>query len=135
MILMVCIDDKDGMMFANRRQSQDRLLRQELLSLSENARLFLTPYSARQFSETSCFTVTENPECQAKKGDFYFVEDGALPFEQAEQIILFHWNRTYPADRCFPRAEALKNFHLVSTREFAGFSHKIITEEIWKKNP
>ena len=31
MIAVVCIDDKGGMLFNRRRQSQDRLLREDLL--------------------------------------------------------------------------------------------------------
>ena len=34
MIVMVCVDDKNGMMFNKRRQSQDRVLRQHMLVLA-----------------------------------------------------------------------------------------------------
>ena len=35
MILIVCVDDHNGMMFNHRRQSQDRILRGDILELTE----------------------------------------------------------------------------------------------------
>ena len=34
MILIVCVDDHNGMMFNHRRQSQDRILRGDILELT-----------------------------------------------------------------------------------------------------
>ena len=33
MVLIVCVDDHNGMMFNHRRQSQDRILRADILNL------------------------------------------------------------------------------------------------------
>ena len=35
MVLIVCVDDHNGMMFNHRRQSQDRILRGDILELTE----------------------------------------------------------------------------------------------------
>ena len=35
MILIVCVDDHNGMMFNHRRQSQDRVLRADILELTD----------------------------------------------------------------------------------------------------
>ena len=61
MILIVCTDDDNGMAFANRRQSQDRLLRERLLRLS-SGKLWLNAYSAKQFSpeESADFIIDED---------------------------------------------------------------------------
>ena len=40
MIIMVCVDDNNGMMFNKRRQSQDRVLRQRMLELAGEKKLW-----------------------------------------------------------------------------------------------
>lgn len=45
MIVMVCVDDKNGMMFNKRRQSQDRVLRQHMLELAGDKKLWMNAYS------------------------------------------------------------------------------------------
>ena len=51
MIIMVCVDDNNGMMFNKRRQSQDRVLRQRMLELAGEKKLWMNDYSRRQFPE------------------------------------------------------------------------------------
>ena len=50
MNVMVCVDDKMGMMFHNRRQSKDRVVREDMLALMTN-QLWVSPYTAKQFEE------------------------------------------------------------------------------------
>ena len=129
MTLIACIDDRGGISFDSKRQSRDRVLCQRLLSRIEGHSLRTSPYSARLFGEEKGISVTEDfvfaPE------DLYFWEDGPFPEEKPDRIILYHWNRRYPADRYFP-AELLKDYRLVSREEFVGSSHKKITEEIYE---
>ena len=49
MILAVCIDDRNGMLFNGRRQSQDRVLREDLVREAGGGPLWMNAYSARQF--------------------------------------------------------------------------------------
>ena len=50
MILIVCVDDGMGMMFNKRRQSKDALVRTDMLAMvTLNKKLFVTPYTAKQF--------------------------------------------------------------------------------------
>ena len=49
MLLIVCVDDNMGMAFNHRRQSQDRLLRRRLLERVGVSKLWMSPYTARQF--------------------------------------------------------------------------------------
>ena len=39
MILIVCVDNKNGMLFNRRRQSQDRMLRTRILEMTAQSRL------------------------------------------------------------------------------------------------
>lgn len=104
MIVMVCVDDKNGMMFNKRRQSQDRVLRQHMLELAGDKKLWMNAYSRKQFpkEDESRIAVAENGFQNIRSGEYCFLEDKdpAQYKEQIEELILFHWNRTYPADFC-----------------------------------
>ena len=50
MIAIVCIDDQAGLMFNHRRQSKDRILLEKVLLITKGNRLFVSPYTAKQFS-------------------------------------------------------------------------------------
>lgn len=136
MILMVCIDDDCGMAFANRRQSQDRILRARLLRLSGGV-LRLNAYSAKQFppEESANFIVEEDFLEQAGEGDFCFAETiDVAPFEEkAEKIILYRWNRRYPASLHFSIPLEEHGWKCAAAEEFQGYSHEKITEEVYVK--
>ena len=51
--------------------------------------------------------------------------------EKIEKIILYRWNRVYPADVHFPID--FSGWKLVQAEEFAGSSHEKITEEIYER--
>ena len=47
------------------------------------------------------------------------------------KVTLFHWNRGYPSD--LVSTFDFGDFELVETKEFAGSSHELITEETWAR--
>ena len=49
MIVMICVDDHNGMMFNHRRQSRDSAVQERVLRCSENSRLWMNEYSSKQF--------------------------------------------------------------------------------------
>ena len=49
MIVCVAVDDNLGMTFNKRRQSQDRVLRERLLELTQGRDLWMNSYSVQQF--------------------------------------------------------------------------------------
>ena len=49
----------------------------------------------------------------------------------ADKIVLYRWNRRYPADRYFP--VNLNEWTLISSEEFAGKSHEKVTKEVWER--
>ncbi len=129
MILIVCVDDGEGILFFGKRQSQDRLLRQRVLQMSEKSRLLVTPYTAKQF-DGAPVTASSDPVSLGEKGDFYFAEDGEIPTDGIERIVLYRWNRRYPADRFFHLDQY--RTRLLSRKDFPGSSHENITEEIYE---
>lgn len=134
MTVVCCVDDAYGMEFNFRRQSQDSRLRQRLLQLAEGKTLRMNGYSAAQFPEQKNILVSENFLAMARDNDICFMEccDPGEGLSACDRLILYCWNRKYPADRRFP-AERLKEFELVSTADFVGTSHDTITERIYEK--
>lgn len=133
MILMVCIDDMGGMMFNRRRQSQDRVLRARMLEITRGARLWVTPYTKKQFEEDAPVCVHDTPWLAAGQGEYYFAEDGEIVLDGVEKVYLYRWNRHYPNDRAFTHDLGACGFSLYASQDFAGYSHEKITEEIYIK--
>lgn len=129
MILAVCADDRFGMSFGGRRQSKDAEVRRKLLELSGGS-LRMSDYSARQFEEQ----VYHGSDylSGAKNGDWCFAE--APDYEdlggKIGKIVLFRWNRHYPADVYF---RFPGKYALVRSEEFPGSSHEKITMEVYEK--
>ena len=112
MIAVVCVDDRGGMLFNRRRQSQDRVLRGP---------------------ETGDLRTAEDCLDRAGKGELCFVEttDPAPWLERMEGLVLYRWNRRYPADLYCTLP--LEDFVLEERREFAGSSHECITREVYRR--
>lgn len=77
MIIIAAVDDRNGMMFNHRRQSQDKVLREKILSLTAGKVLWMDHYSAKQFYG---YTVPQLniDDCfmwEAAHGEYCFVED------------------------------------------------------------
>jgi hypothetical protein len=134
MVLIVCVDDSGGMMFNGRRQSQDRILRARILRDVRGRRLWMNAYSAGQFDlDSDAVTVAEDFLARAGSGEFCFVENvPTAPYlARVESIILYRWNRKYPADFYFDIPLYEQNWRLIETEDFAGSSHEKITREVY----
>lgn len=135
MTVMLCIDDKGGMMFNHRRQSRDQVLQEHILNLIGDARLWVSRYSRKLFpndGQAEIYTDEDFLE-KAQKGDFCFAEDKDISLyeEKIERLIIFRWNRVYPADT-FLELD-LNRYTLEKTENFEGNSHEKITKEIYTK--
>lgn len=132
MHVIVCLDDRQGMLFHKRRQSRDKNLINDVWELTKE--LWISPFSESLFSDASDkIRSDEDYLKKAGKGEFCFVEaDQVLPYiEKLEQIIVYKWNRHYPAD--FKFDVPLEQWKLVEQKEFVGTSHEKITREIYVK--
>lgn len=134
MKIIVCIDDNKGMLFNKRRQSQDNNLREDIINNLNGSRLLMNEYSYKQFKDTQQdhIIVDETFLSTVAEDDYCFVENLKLsPYqEKISELIIYHWNRNYPADTYFDID--LSQWELITTIEFAGNSHEKITKEIYK---
>ncbi len=132
MNLIVCLDERNGMMFNHRRQSRDIRLCERVIALT-TGKLYMSEYSAKIFPESEKIVACEDFFEKASNKDYCFFEEPPVTLENVNQIIIYRWNRHYPADRHFGFDLDSLGFELVSTEEFIGNSHPTITEQIFKK--
>lgn len=135
MILIICVDEKRGIMFNHRRQSRDKMVCKDILEECEGKKLFVTPYSGKLFEEPGkvMLKISEEPLQNAGEGDVCFIEDARIDGfeEQIQKVILYCWNRHYPADTYLQMDLSNKNWECVKRQEFKGTSHEKITKEIY----
>lgn len=136
MKVILCLDENHGMMFNKRRQSQDKGLTERILQNCTDRNLWMNSYSRKLFADVKKVKifVDENFLQKASDGDYCFVESKHLQTykDKIEQLIVFWWNKKYPAD--FYLDISLEDWEKVKSEDFRGFSHDKITEEIYQKS-
>ena len=129
----VCIDDKGGMLFNKRRQSRDRVLIDDLCKSAE--RVIALPFSAILFEGRDNALICDEPLSAATDGDVIFIEN--LPVSsiasEVKKIVIYKWNRVYPADMKIDFSPTENGFKLIESYEFEGSSHEKITKEIYER--
>ena len=132
MTVIVCLDDRGGLLFNRRRQSRDRLVIEDILATVGGRRLFAAPFSAPLFAGAELLMDAAFLSLAGAE-DFCFVEDRPVtPYlAQIDTLIAYRWNRAYPADVYLDLP--LANWRLLETTEFKGFSHEKITREVYAR--
>lgn len=134
MIVILCLDDKNGMMFNNRRQSKDKFVIQDILKLVNGKKLFISSYSESLFQGLESKLIIDNNFLNnAAEEDYCFVENNNLKdfSEKIEKIIVYKWNRIYPSD--LKLEITIQEWNLIGRFEFVGNSHDKITREVYVK--
>ena len=134
MKVIVCVDDMGGMMFNKRRQSRDREVVRDILSFTEGKKLWMDTYSSPLFGgfESRVSVDDDFPEHMGDD-EICFVENRHLaPYlERIDTVIVYKWNRRYPAD--FYLDLQPDEWEKTEVRDFEGNSHEKITKEIYIK--
>lgn len=131
MKFIFCVDKNNGLLFGWRRQSQDSVLRQRLLEYINAKPLYMSTYSAKQFEGQG--VADDNYLTNAPDDAYCFVEDGDYDLSVADEVVLFLWNRDYPADKFLEFEPKSMGFKRVQKTDFEGSSHKKITMEVYKR--
>lgn len=133
MIAILCLDDRNGMMFNNRRQSRDRAVASDIIKLIDGEKLFMNEYSSGFFSEKTDNMLIDEDFLLREDEGFYFVEDNSLKnfAEKINKIIVYRWNRVYPSD--LKLELPLNQWKKTIDAEFAGNSHDKITREVYTR--
>lgn len=133
MRLIFCIDDKCGMMFFGKRQSQDKSLRDWIINYAHGAKLWMSPYSAKQFDGNPDISVDDGYMSKAEENDVCFIEDGDYSADKANEIVLCKWNRHYPSDKGFDIDLKSLGFKKIGSEDIKGSSHDKITIERYRR--
>lgn len=133
MILAFCVDDQGGLAFNHRRQSRDRALVANLLAAAGARPVFCLPYSAGLF-DPGTVTVVDAPGAVPADGILFLENtDPAAYIPHAEELLLYRWNRLYPADLTLNGTPVQWGYRLQDATDFAGTSHEKITRERYVK--
>ena len=135
MTLILCLDDKNGMAFNGRRQSTDKVLRTRILQQAQGKNLWMSPYSARRFEPLPLGVLVDADFMnKAASDDACFVEtqDPSYDLHRFYKLIVYRWNRAYPADVYFPFEKHVDRLRLISSFNMEGNSHQRITEEVYE---
>ena len=135
MHIIVCLDNRGGMSFHHRRQSRDRVVRADMLAMARDSVLWMNEFTRTQFEEAPQLRVAPDFLDRAEAGEYCFVEEGPVGpwLDRVEFLVLYHWNRDYPADRYLDVDPAKEGWHLACREEFPGYSHKKITKEVYRR--
>lgn len=132
MKVLVCVEDRGGMMFNGRRQSRDRLVTLDMLVEAGKDKLYITPFSEKLFrGNMESIRMTGDLFELAGKNATILVEDHDLygTEELVDTLVIYRWNRVYPYDMTL--AIDLEQYEKVTVTEFAGYSHDLITKETY----
>ena len=137
MIIIACVDERNGMMFNRRRQSRDSAVCGDILRECGGKKLYMYKYSGKLFGdvEEKNIRISEDFLKEAEEEDFCFIEDIQISgFEnKIRTVILYQWNRRYPADRYFLLDLSDGSWELQRTEELKGSSHEKITKEVYER--
>lgn len=159
MRIIVCVDNRMGVCFNGRRVSRDRVVSGDILEMTRGNVLWMAPGADKLFTEVlkakeeECqepgswkkiqdtgrledekkWKIDRNFLEKAEEKDFCFVEGENLAGYEGKitEIVLYKWNRDYPADLFFK--VDLSKWRPEERKEFSGYSHEKITREIYNR--
>jgi hypothetical protein len=102
--------------------------------MTRDSRLLTTSYSEALFKDLCSDVLFIDKATIAINDDDYLFCELEMPYivpALIENIIVYRWNRDYPADVYFDSA-ILKNMKLIDSVEFKGYSHEKIIKEVYK---
>lgn len=131
MKVIVILDENNGMMFNHRRQSQDRMVKEDIMEMIQDFVLYMNEYSYSLFQEYKNIKV--DVDFLNNNHEYCFVENQHLEeyIDDIDMFIIYRWNRQYPADFFFD--VDLSHWEMIESIEFHGSSHEKITREIYRR--
>lgn len=132
MEIIICLDDNNGMLFNNRRQSRDSKVLWDIKN-SLNGSLTIFPFSEKLVS--SAEIPYEIMSGSASENTVLFVEDRGIKefLPVTNKITVYRWNRVYPADMSLDIVLSAEGFQITQTVDFEGTSHEKITKEVYER--
>ena len=117
-----------GLMFHQRRQTQDRIVRENIKALKE--RIYMNEYSYQLYKDTLDDVIVDNDFIKHGENHYCLIENVSVKDCDIDEMILYRWNTIYPCD--YYLDIDLSKFQLVKQEMFKGSSHEV-TKEIYRK--
>ena len=127
MNLYICLDDRNGLQFNRRRQSRDAAVLEDIRSQC-TGNLLIDAFSEKLIREA------EIPYVLLPETAEDFFAENTPPeeiLEKTKKLVIYRWNRHYPADVKWEPDLTVLGFALRETTEFPGTSHEKITREVY----
>ena len=129
MTLYICLDDRNGLRFNKRRQSRDIAVLEDIRSRI-TGKLLIDAFSGKLIADAGIPDVLPPEEAE----DLFWEN---IPTEEmlnaCETVVIYRWNRHYPADVRWDPDLTERGFSLAETADFPGKSHEKITREVYVK--
>lgn len=127
MTFVFCVDERMGMSFSGKRQSRDRRLTRDITG----ERIYIFPYSKALFEGVENVVVIDGTLPREDGGVVFFENVKPDTLDLAERVVIYNWNRHYPADLFFDFD--LSEFELEEENTFEGSSHPEIIRRTYKR--
>ena len=127
MKIIACVDNDMGLMFHQRRQTQDRIVRENIKALKE--RIYMNEYSYQLYKDTLDDVIVDNDFIKHGENHYCLIENVSVKDCDIDEMILYRWNTIYPCD--YYLDIDLSKFQLVKQEMFKGSSHEV-TKEIYR---
>ena len=128
MKIIACVDNDMGLMLHQRRQTQDRIVRENIKALKE--RIYMNEYSYQLYKDTLDDVIVDNDFIKHGENHYCLIENVSVKDCDIDEMILYRWNTIYPCD--YYLDIDLSKFQLVKQEMFKGSSHEV-TKEIYRK--
>ena len=136
MKLIVCTDDRGGMMFFGKRPARDRFAIDDIIRDAADGRILIAPYSEKLFLEQGGnYLISSDPLGDARDGDTVFIEDRSARayLEKIDSIVIYSWDLSYPFDKKFDIEPEKEGFELICESEFHGHAHKAVKKTVYRR--
>lgn len=140
MILVMFLDPKNGMAFNHRRQTRDRAVIDRLVRLFPGKYFWGAAKTETLFDGQAGVKFVSDADFLEKAGpgeiavaEFASSEAITAADARIEKLILYRWDKVYPADLVFTYPLAQKGWNLNGQHVFTGTSHDEITEEVYTR--
>lgn len=138
--LIICLDNKNGASFSNKRQSSDQEVIKKIITLLNGEKLYVNRYTQLMLSKypINC-VVCNDPLNEAPENAFVMLENNVRSIrdmdniEVVKTVFAFRWNRVYPSDVKLNIGEAFKNLKIKGVLSFKGHSHDKIDLEVYEE--
>lgn len=133
MNFIICLDDRNGMMFHHRRLSQDEAVRKDIYKNHQT--LIMNEYSYQMFSKDVLTIQIIVSEDILETDTYQFIEDKSLKGyeEKIDTLVLYFWNRKYPSDLQLDIDFTTKQWKFIAQEDIIGKSHDRIIKKVYQR--